>query len=278
MKLHIILAFLLLSIADLSFAQKVRISDPTNKCVINTYTAHPCYCTQLQNWSYSGTVTLGGYTYSKLASQDVYIREDTIANVVYIKWGNNPEFLLYDYNWEVGDTLGDTKEAHISQIDTVLINGFNHKVFHVDEGTIIIEGIGNTYRPFSYVLDHTSLTATVVCFSNANGIPNIVTSRPNYLFNLSSCKPVAAPSIESETKGVTIYPQPAHNGLNIQLTEAISGKLTLTNSVGQIVYVRAINNEATIRLNNIALNSGMYYYHITCVGSTTNYSGKLMIE
>ncbi len=274
-------AIFMLVVVQAASAQKVRISDPTNKCVIAKYIPHPCYCTQLNNWSYNTTVQIGPYTYSKLKDSDFYIREDTTANMVYSKYGNHPEVLLYDYNWKIGDTVVD--QTYVREIDTIEVNGFNHKVFHLYDGNVwgtIIEGFGNIDFPFSLMIGSVAISSHIICFSNAAGTPIIIDTRPTqyHCFNLTACKTVGVASIESKTKELTIYPQPAQKEFTIQLPETLNGQLAITNSIGQIVHVHNIENEQTIRVNNLALNAGIYYYRISCNTCTANYSGKILFE
>ncbi|RYE26262.1 MAG: T9SS type A sorting domain-containing protein [Sphingobacteriales bacterium] len=287
---------IVLFLCQVASAQKVRISDTSNKCVISIfYNSGPRSSRALLHWAFSGTKQIGQHTYSKFDTGSsymynaAYIREDTSLNLVYSANLAGDEVVLYDYNWQVGDSIGETSlgAMRVTAIDTALINGFQHKVFQVTDDPnnaypqIIVEGFGNISYPFMRVSESASATPapTVVCFSNAQGVPTVIETAPiqRRYFNLSSCKTVNVPEIKPAADHVSIYPQPAHEAFTIQLPNSITGTLHITNSIGQVVYTHAIDNEETIRVSNLACHTGVYYYRIAGNGGQP-YTGKLMIE
>lgn len=291
----ILAAIFMLVLAQATSAQKVRISDPTNKCVISVfYNNGPRSGSDLFHWSFSGTVNLGPHTYSKFDTGSTYtpykyIREDTTLNIVYGLNSTGDEEILYDYNWQTGDSIGliSIGIMRVESIDTVKINGYDHKVFNiVDQPNgafrqTIIEGFGNITYPFWRVAENASATpyATIVCFSNANGTPTVVETTPiqHQHFGLSLCKSVGIASIKNETN-LSIYPQPAHNEFTIHLPTEVTGKLTITNNIEQTVYTYSIEDQESINIKDISLNAGVYYYHINSSNTAVNYSGKLLID
>lgn len=80
-------------------------------------------------------------------------RNDTLNKIVYwIQTGDTVEKQLYNFNLYVNDTVrGDIaincNDAIVTSIDSILINGYFHKQYHV-AGTlcsgVLIEGIGNS--------------------------------------------------------------------------------------------------------------------------------------
>lgn len=294
MKLILISVFMLV-LAQAASAQKVRISDPTNKCVISVfYNNGPRSGSDLFHWSFSGKVNLGQYTYSKFDTGSTYtpykyIREDTTLNIVYGLNSAGDEEILYDYNWQTGDSIGliSIGIMRVESIDTVKINGYDHKVFNiVDQPNgaypqTIVEGFGNITYPFWRVAENASATpyATIVCFSNANGTPTVVETTPiqHQHFGLSLCKSVGIASINNEAN-LSIYPQPAHNEFTIQLPTEVTGKMIIINGMGQTVYTHNIAHEASLNINGISLNTGVYYYRINSSNAKVNYSGKLLID
>jgi len=77
-----------------------------------------------------------------------FVREDTSLQRVYYRsedaWISDQEFLLYDFNLEVGDMVFDSLVGagpyQVVQIDTLFSHGALRRVWSLDDGQTITEG------------------------------------------------------------------------------------------------------------------------------------------
>jgi hypothetical protein len=150
----------------------------------------------------TGDTVIGGQNYSKLYTPYLQVsvssgctvpvtagyqgafREDASAKkVFYVAPGNTTEQLLYDFNWQVGDTIFGALSAFTGSADTVisldsiLIGSGYRKIWTINDwyNVKVIEGIGSIY----------GLTVPS---------PGFVTDFPNYALTCFS------------QDGVTLYP------------------------------------------------------------------------
>jgi|GEM_PF-6429154 hypothetical protein len=117
--MRILLVLLLTLSLSPCLAQKLWITDTTNQWIwlnTTTYTAGPQTGTSynLTYGRFYGDSVVGTLRYSVygnsatsngLPSMYTLLREDTTDRKVYVKRGNAPEEMLYDYNWSVNDTI-----------------------------------------------------------------------------------------------------------------------------------------------------------------------------
>lgn len=219
-----------------------------------------------------------------------YVREDSLSGNIYLTDTGTVEYLHYDYNSMVGDTLrpytayGDA--YFVSVIDSILINNTHHKVMTMQpvkysnfSSYRCVEGIGSLTDPFSLSIIpssyHVGNTAKVICFKNqyghlkTNDLPeiNCVDTNLNVLNTTNN-----------QSAAIIVHPQPATTYANIQLPEAIkSGALYLYNQVGQKLHIEAIQDKTLIQLDAPA-TPGLYYYHISDNTTGRNWQGKILFE
>lgn len=285
--LTLILVVLLLSIS--SFGQKIRFSDSTNVWHYNYFSSGilPAFY-----WSfsdiYTGDTAIGGRAYKQLwhntSYETVFIREDTIMKKVYVIMPffdtDTTEKLLYDYTLNVGDTFRNQfVSVYVGSIDSVLVGIRWHRVWHFLHGSFstsftVIEGVGCISDPCAPIEPPPFEGGHLLtCFSTRGSTPLISPAfGPNYLDinshyayyfdNSTSCSyNFAELKISSFTKsGVTIYPNPAQNEVNITSSSPIT-TLSITNLIGQQVYSRKYNSEQ-LQIDIADLPSGVYFIRI----------------
>src|ERR1043165_5799097 len=119
--MRLLLTYLFLAFTLCSSAQKIRFTDSTNTWVTYWNNAD---CGYIAHYYYSGDSSYHGYYYRNLFRvstriwsvepcstymiQSMYIREDTVANMVFCRnlgTGDTTERVLYDYNLNVGDSI-----------------------------------------------------------------------------------------------------------------------------------------------------------------------------
>lgn len=284
----ILISVFILVLAQVAIAQKIRFTDPTNEWTIshtNRSQSTHNFETSTRTFKYNGTTIRNGYRYSRFEDGSL-VREDTTLNIVYIIHRNDSvERILYDYNVQEGDTISYDFSGFpiwVEHMDTVMLNGYPHKMYRVHgfNGNInntMIEGIGNISgltELWSYDYEYTSFGYGLVCFTNKYAAP--VSDKLDFTW----CRYIAtnAQNIQKTDNTVHIYPQPAHSEFTIQLPTEVTGKMIIINSMGQIVYTRNVAHEASLNINGISLNTGVYYYRINSSNAKVNYSGKLLID
>jgi hypothetical protein len=196
-----------------------------------------------------------------------YLRQDSMKRVYFTFFPGSWEYLLYDFNWEVGDTVifYDNLHEHldssnyISSIDSILIDTTYRKRFAVSrfelndslndfEHTHIIEGIGSTrgllgnyWSAFPAELSGYGINLT--CFSQNGKIlyPQI---------DMGECEIVTSTSIPVPQNFLTIYPNPSTNYLNVCPSGYVT-ELKVLNMLGQVLLW---NNYSGQKNENIQLD------------------------
>jgi hypothetical protein len=85
-----------------------------------------------------------------------------------------------------------------------------------------------------------------------------------------TCATVSVPAVQNPVSNVTAFPSPANDKLNVVYTSssAITGTVTLTNAIGQVVATEAFSNTTNGKsvFNTANLADGMYIYTINANG------------
>ena len=277
-----------------SFGQKIRFTDSTNVWTLLYTSVDPGSSPWFTSWispvSYSGSVMVGGFKYLILDSS--YIREDSAANKVFIKYYHNPftstidsaERILYDYNWIVSDTVNG---LWITSIDSTMINGFWYKVWHFSGDVNVIEGIGSTngfqfaaYPDFYFG----EYSRQLICFQN-NGIsPSL--SNPvsswgavayvNFDDSLScSMRPLKILKTTGNQGSPSVSPNPIDPSSKIIFPKNISsGIVAIYNDLGQPVINLPFQNKDELLIGDKIKIPGIYYYRVMDNETGKVYSGK----
>lgn len=230
---------------------------------------------------------------------DYFVREDTSDRKIYVRFSDTAtiEHLLYDFDAKIDDTLAvPTDYFHAvreSVIDSTSMVTMNNQQYNLRtatfDGQVInglpityyyVDGIGSLSDPFlltSWIGFRYTSTTKLICFKNQHGTiqsNDIVlncTDTNNYkgLLNIGDIE---------QAKTLMIYPQPAHSYLQVELPKAIDATFTLYDNLGKKVYTTNINRQRSIRLKNIYVPAGLYFYKIHSKNAADNYSGKLLFN
>lgn len=263
---------------------------------------YQCGCCASYHYSFDGDTTINFTVYHKIHVQGVRfsdnyttglcstniigsinnyscaIRSDTSLKKVYIVPKDSiTEYLLYDFNLQVGDTLiswlkyapysvnfpSDT--IIISSVDSILINNQYRKLWNLaflGFGTPgqIIDGIGSTGGPFYEPLYTFEAGGWISCFQQNN---QTIYPDTNTVCNITYSKEFL------EKENYFIYPNPFTSKIFVSCKENNAKHVTfkLKNILGEIVFYKfenILSDEYSIDLTT--LSKGIYFLEILVNG------------
>lgn len=207
------------------------------------YSSGSCmgYCYSYDNIM-KGDTTIGLYSYKVF---NVYfgnvgaIRQDISSKkVYYYSFSTNSEYLLYDFNLNVGDTIPHnwygnrdfSDSIFVEAIDSVVINSNWRKkyILNIDGQTYaseIIEGLGNIYGPAS-PLRLCICFIKLICFKG-DGIIQFTQSSP-----FSNCNNLTVIEEHKKVESVFISPNPTSGQFTITIPSD-NAEIVITNIYGQ---------------------------------------------
>lgn len=294
MKKFLLFVFVIASAAQQSPAQtNVYHPFPDSNAYWNEHTWglntwHTCVTDDYYALFINGDTTIGANTYHKIYKQGytvyscwspptnpVYsyygayyhcaIRQDSLQKKVFYYFGN--EYLLYDFNLNLGDTLPQTYIGGgftVSNIDSVLVGTHYHKRFILqsnppfpspDSSHCIVEGIGSSFGLTNQIGFYPEGGGNWVCFSH-----NTETYPAN-----SNCS-ITTNITETVSSNIQINISP--NPFTIQTIlhssqELNKALLIIYNSFGQEVKETKNISGQTITLQRENLPSGIYFFRLT---------------
>jgi hypothetical protein len=302
-----ILLITLIFLSLTATAQRIRFTDNTNVWTI--YVTEPLSTVTYPRYHYSycyyeGSTVIDGMNYFKLSYGDYY-RDDTVNNKVFTrKATDTADRLLYDYNWQVNDTviwynsfstIPDTAWVH--NIDSTMINGNWYKVWHfwcnlgihIHSNPIyfnVIEGVGctNFFSPV-HGFDQAN---QLQCFSNNGVQPALSTLIPSYgpdysptmyFNNTDHCPALGVGIGPIKAKDVIVSPNPVNERTRIVFPYTIkSGTLVVTNVVGQVVLRFELEDANEVAIGSKLPENGIYFYRVTDLEQAATFTGKLVQE
>jgi hypothetical protein len=242
----------------------------------NTLTYQYQYDTLFCGNNYS-VIHMTGYD-----SKTAYIRSDSVRS--YCRKNNNcndKEYLLYDFSMNIGDTTftsielwynsypSDTTAFVLNSVDTIVLNGFDRRVFHLlynspGTGTDInrpmdwIEGIGSTTHPFyslACLQDGCETSWRLLCL-DSSGVQLYHDS------TINTCD-TSYSTIEinelTSTNHLSIYPNPFDNILTVSITNATISEIEILNLVGERINIFKGNKKNNLRIDELNyLQAGIY--------------------
>ena len=159
--------------------------------------------------------------------------------------------------------------------------GSDYWVVKLDtNGTLIWEkSYGSSFDDWAYSMVATSDNG-IALTGSTNGHDNDVTGYHGGLFDywvvkLAPDSMVGIDEVQNK-EGIRVYPNPANNILNIQLSSIINKEeLFITDVLGNSVYHQTLNN-LTTNIDVSGFSNGVYFYQIT--NNKETYRGKFVVE
>lgn len=219
----------------------------------------------------NGDTTINSLTYHKLytpfvqrnvsgicaVANDGYkgaIREDVTNKKVYIIWPQETtDFILYDFNLQVGDTITGALQMSgvvdtVISIDSALVGNTYRKRWNINScyNISIIEGIGSTFglieKSPGCFTDFADFSLT--CFQQGSQ-----TTFPN---TSSNCQTITS-TIENtvEKQEIAIFPNPANGEIQLDFKGRRIKEVQLFNILGELIDVRQATNTNLMRIDNL---------------------------
>ncbi len=289
-------------------AQKVHFTDSTN--VWHGYNwddADVPYYSLPYTYSFSGDTIFHGTTYKKLLSDYasiVLVREDTtlkkvfivpLAAVSYPLTSDTDEHVLYDYNLNVGDTFyyPNVIPRYVYSMDTVLINGTQHRVWflvpvhdtvvEVNNPYYVVEGIGcldeATFPTHPSRLEG---AVTLTCFNTHDSTPPLDHMVDSYFDNSSSCSltfGLGVATVQQKSNDAAVIPNPVNTASKVALPYAVSsGTLIVLNDIGQTVINTSFQNKDELLIGDKKYTPGIYFYRVTDITNGMVFAGKFIYK
>lgn len=208
------------------------------------------------------------------------IRQDTLNQKVYVVLTDSTtEHILYDFSLQVGDTINSVLHTlandcfgfnteTIYLIDTIQVNGNNHRVFHFQgsctygpNGGSYIEGIGSSYGLLFPNMED-MLESHLNCM-NVNSQTYYPSASTNCVLTFIGLDELNA------NPTFSISPNPACNMLHISLDDNTSNQNgKLLDNQGKVLKHFLLNSgENTLDINHLV--SGIYFLEIN--GQSTKF-------
>jgi hypothetical protein len=275
--------FLLLLVCLMQTQAQTNVYHPIN---INGATwlrdeAGSSYCCQYYYGYQSGDTIINALTYKKLhevygtiypscgSSQPCFtpsgpygyigaLRQDSAAKKVYFISGTAPEYLLYDFNLQLGTVVQSTNTSTVTvkKIDSMSIDGSYRKRYFFYDTTydqrqsFWVEGVGSSggllKGLFSFGVEG---YYELSCFNHNQIAPPVVGG--------ATCTiPLAGINKFTPNNYLKIYPNPAQNNFTVETNATEKQTLQLFDVNGKLVLAQTINEKTIIDAGN--LNAGVY--------------------
>lgn len=259
----------------------------------------PCIVTDDYNLYISGDTTIGIYSYHKLCQNGFVsafpcpgagsyyngqcgwklFRQDITNKKIYL-FVNGTDYLAYDFNLSIGDSLSSTclsacNDNHIQSIDSVLVGSQYRKRFWISGcGTLnyasLIEGIGSTLGAFAMIATPFESGDDLWCLRLNNQI--VWTSSPG-----SNCGLTSINEHTANSNKILISPNPFSSETTLNSIHTLkNATIYIYNSLGQQVKEMENTSGQTITLHRDNLPSGLYFIRLT-QGNQTITTDKLLI-
>lgn len=211
----------------------------------------------------NGTIVINDITYSVIDRFDnenyCYLREEN--KMVFCKYEiSDPEFVLYDFNINLGDTVElpfdfgkSTYTGIVNYQDSLLIGSMYHKRYYIDSwvGITLIEGVGSAEGLMYCEIPWVDWYGVLQCFSLNDTIFDLSGSGDKSVGNCWLY--ISIP--ENQQDAISIYPNPAQGLIFISGNQKYF--LELYNALGEL-KIQTI--ASTLNLDGLA--EGIYILNI----------------
>lgn len=232
--------------------------------------SHPTGFTTV--YSFGEVEEVGSLTYHRLRTADqfdtfafweetdILMREDSQGRV-YLKNGEEPELLIYDFSLEIGDVFPEPIDGcslTLTEKDFLTTNlGELRERFTFDDGTIWVRGIGSLSK---MIPDCTFEWNGLVCFQT-----NLELEYTGELYfdTNGDCIFVPVHTEEVRVSRIQLSPNPARHVLSIRAEGTIlNGDLIIYNAMGQRVHQETVKAVPQHEIDLSPHPAGLYYLEL----------------
>lgn len=258
---------------------------------------HP-FSTTYQSWNYQyyddfhmptglftpyslyGDTTISTVNYKKVFRYSSYqgaLRENSKI-IYFVPDTSSTEYVLYDFNLALGDTIFNPLGGSVTNPDTVIVTyvdtvltstGYVRQL-HLDSYAKWIEGVGSS----SYLLSPTYFLPL-----SGNDLIECMVGDSGYIYpGASSYCIISVSNVPAFSKNISIYPNPFHDNSTIKISgfEYLNSDLKIFNVYGKLLKQYSIlNSQTTINRDN--LSNGIYFYQLTNKSGRTE-CGKFTVD
>lgn len=215
---------------------------------------------QSYQYTLSGDTIVSNSNYKKIFYNSVYrgaLRE--LSKIIYfIPDTSSIEYVLYNFNLKVGDTIFNPFGGSVCSNDTIIIqyedsilvsDGY-HRQLHLPYVTWI-EGIGSTV----YLLE----PAQFYCVSGFDRL-RCMSNDASFSYPSSSPCVLTAPSIQNSSHNdISIFPNPSNGSFTLDFANVHITEIIITDLLGNIVFRELTNKQTNIKIDNLNLHKGTYF-------------------
>ncbi len=278
MKKYLILSFVLL--AMLSFGQtSVYRPFPTTygNWVYQYFDDFGVPTSLYSNYVLFDDTIISSVTYKKISNGSYIgaLRESS-RRIYFIPDTSATEYLLYDFNLTIGDTIfspfGGALCANdtviLTQIDSVIASDGYHRQMHWSPfGSVNwIEGIGSYFYLFA--------PNDIACLSGNYRLSCMVSDTTFIYPATSSSCILSVSSQDRPTLSISVVPNPSAGSFTVNFNKAEIIEIIITDLLGKIILHQRTGNQTQIKIDN--LNSGAYF--ITAIDSSGRQTNKQIIS
>ena len=211
------------------------------------------------------------------------------AFVIFTGLELNTEYVVYDFALSVceafpydGDQLSWGIYYEVFQIDEILINGSNRKVFWFDDGCELephyyepkwIEGIGSNHGLLYSLQKEPTLMGVEYRLVEILQDGEILYTAPEFV----GVNYTGVPESASSNEEVRLYPHPITESGTLDFGQLNAEKLTITTVDGRIVRKENVKGLSSYTIEKGCLGAGVYFYMLSG-NNTKNVIGKMIIQ
>ncbi len=231
-----------------------------------------------------------------------YIRKD--SSKIFVRTNsdcNSPDYLMYDFSAEAGDTLicgyinywgiphiekGLIEtEFIVADVDTVFINNiplrrlkivvdsyvYPNGTYSNSRDLFWIEGIGSNWNPFYSTFNFEELETVTNCLTDSSATKFVIRENIpdcNYIIPFG---PGTNTNDREKSVHINIFPNPFSESLIIENLSDKALELTILDITGRKVFSQKSNTQHTINLKlPLSMNCGMYFFNVSDISSGEN--------
>jgi hypothetical protein len=222
----------------------------------------------ISRYHITGDTLILGRTYKKISGGSIFENSGGIRDsnkvIYFIPDTSSTEYVLYDFNLNIGDTLsypefggfGNYPAIVASDVDSVLASDGWHRRIFLNSADYWIEGVG---------ADHYLFAPTGFMGLSGNDRFQCMTTDSGFIYQVGNCF-TDVPEEFFTNDRISISPNPFHTSATIYTSiQFETAELKIYNSIGAMVRDEINRMEQSgFTINRGDLNEGFYFLQLIC--------------